>query len=109
MSRQMQKFCHLKNAARSERAYRLGSIETFMRIVEGGRGVTFIPELAATQLTDNKSKLVRQFAIPSPTRKIIVITTNSFIRNSILQLITDSIKKAIPADMLKLKPHQQKV
>ncbi len=109
LSKQMEKFCHLKHATISERAYRLGSIETFMHIVEGGRGVTFIPELAATQLTDNKRELVRQFAIPSPTRKIIIVTTNSFIRNTILQLITDSIKKAIPADMLKLKPHQQRV
>ena len=105
----MQKFCHLKHAAISERAYRLGSIETFMHIVEGGRGVTFIPELAAEQLTENKRKLVRQFAIPSPTRKIIIITANSFIRNSILQLISESIKKAIPTDMIKLRPHQQKV
>lgn len=109
LSQQMQKFCHLKNAARSERAYRLGSIETFMHIVEGGRGVTFIPELAATQLTDSKSKLVRHFAIPTPTRTVILITPTGFIRSSILQLITESIRKSIPTDMLKLKPHQKRV
>jgi LysR family hydrogen peroxide-inducible transcriptional activator len=109
LSQQMQKFCHLKHAARSERAYRLGSIETFMHIVEGGRGVTFIPELAATQLTDSKSKLVRHFAIPTPTRTVILITPTGFIRSSILQLITESIRKSIPTDMLKLKPHQKRV
>ena len=109
LSQQMQKFCHLKYAARSERAYRLGSIETFMRIVEGGRGVTFIPELATTQLNDYKNSLVRPFAIPTPTRKIIIITPKEFIRKSILQLITESIKKSVPTDMLSLKPHQQRV
>lgn len=109
LSQQMQRFCHLKNAVRSQHMYHLGSIETFMRIVEGGRGVTFIPELAATQLAENKRKLVRQFAIPTPTRDVIIITPHGFIRDSILQLITESIRKSIPADMLKLKPHQQQV
>jgi LysR family hydrogen peroxide-inducible transcriptional activator len=109
LSQQMQKFCHLKHAAKSERMYRLGSIETFMRIVEGGRGVTFIPELATTQLTDNKRQFIRQFAIPTPTRNVIIITPQDFIRKSILQLITECIRKSIPAEMLKLKPHQQRV
>lgn len=109
MSQQLQKFCNLKHAARSERAYRLGSLETFMRMVEGGRGVTFIPELAVKQLTEDKCKLVRSFAIPTPTRHTIIITRRNFIRKSILKLITESILKSIPADMMKLKPHQQKV
>lgn len=109
MSQQLQKFCNLKHAARSERAYRLGSLETFMRMVEGGRGVTFIPELAVKQLTEDKRKLVRSFAIPTPTRHTIIITRRNFIRKSILKLITESILKSIPADMMKLKPHQQKV
>jgi LysR family hydrogen peroxide-inducible transcriptional activator len=109
LSQQMQKFCHLKHAAKSERVYRLGSMETFMRMVEGGKGVTFIPELAVKQLTDDKRQLVRSFAIPTPARHVIIITSQDFIRKSILQLITQSILKSIPADMLKQKPHQQKV
>jgi LysR family hydrogen peroxide-inducible transcriptional activator len=109
MSQQMQKFCHLKHAARSERAYRLGSIETFMRMVEGGKGVTFIPELAVKQLTDDKRRLVRSFAIPTPARHVIIITSHHFIRKAILQLITENILKSIPSDMLKQKSHQQKV
>ncbi len=34
---QLVKFCHLKSAAKSKKAYNLGSIETFMRIVESGK------------------------------------------------------------------------
>jgi LysR family hydrogen peroxide-inducible transcriptional activator len=109
LSQQMQKFCNLKHAEKSERAYRLGSLETFMRMVEGGRGVTFIPELAVKQLTEDKRKLVRSFAIPTPTRRVIIITRKNFIRESLLKLITGSIMKSIPADMLRQKPHQQKV
>lgn len=35
-------------------AYRLGSLETFMRMVESGNGVTFIPELATLQLSEEQ-------------------------------------------------------
>ena len=43
---QLVNFCHLKSARRSQRSYHLGSIETFMRMVESGLGATFIPELS---------------------------------------------------------------
>ena len=36
---QLVKFCHIKGVQDSRKAYRLGSIETFMRMVESGRGV----------------------------------------------------------------------
>lgn len=39
---QLVKFCQLKSATLSKKSYNLGSIETFMRIVEKGKGVTFI-------------------------------------------------------------------
>lgn len=43
----------------SQMVYRLGSMETFMRMVENGKGITFIPELAVVQLTEEQRKLVR--------------------------------------------------
>lgn len=46
-------------------AYRLGSLETFMRMVESGNGVTFIPELATYQLSEQQKELVRPFATPN--------------------------------------------
>ena len=46
-------------------AYRLGSMETFMHMVESGKGITFIPELAVMQLSEEQKELVRPFAIPS--------------------------------------------
>ena len=71
---QLVKFCHLKSAAVSKKAYTLGSIETFMRIVENGKGVTFIPEMAISQLEDSQKRLVRPFALPEPRREIVMIT-----------------------------------
>ena len=49
---QLVRFCQMKGAQTSQLAYNLGSIETFMRMVESGKGITFIPELAADQLNE---------------------------------------------------------
>ena len=106
---QLVKFCHLKSADKSKKAYSLGSIETFMRMVESGKGVTFIPELALYQLTPTQKKLVRPFAIPVPTRDVTMITSKNFIRNSIKELITKEIQEAVPSDMLTLKKTIQKI
>ena len=104
---QLVKFCHLKSAAKSKKAYNLGSIETFMRIVESGKGVTFIPELALEQLTEVQKELVRSFAHPIPTRDIILLTQKNFLRTSLRQLIIDKIRAAVPADMLQINKMQQ--
>ena len=104
---QLVKFCHLKSAAKSKKAYNLGSIETFMRIVESGKGVTFIPELALEQLTEVQKELVRSFAHPIPTRDIILLTQKNFLRTSLRQLIIDKIRAAVPADMLQMNKMQQ--
>ena len=61
---QLMRFCQMEKVKLRQAAYRLGSLETFMRMVESGNGVTFIPELATLQLSEDQKKLVRPFAIP---------------------------------------------
>ena len=78
-----------------------------MRIVESGKGVTFIPELALEQLTEAQKELVRSFAHPIPTRDIIMLTQKNFLRTSLRQLIIDKIRAAVPADMLQMNKMQQ--
>lgn len=104
---QLVKFCHLKSAAKSKKAYNLGSIETFMRIVESGKGVTFIPELALKQLTEVQKELVRSFAHPIPTRNIILLTQKNFLRTSLRQLVIEKICASVPAEMLQINKMQQ--
>lgn len=106
---QLVKFCQLKAASRSKKAYNLGSIETFMRIVESGKGITFIPELAVGQLTDEQRKLVRPFAIPVPTREIILLTGKNFIRTTLRELLIGKIQEAVPHEMYTLRRTQQQV
>ena len=104
---QLVKFCQLKSAAFSKKSYNLGSIETFMRLVEKGKGVTFIPELAMLQLDESRRPLVRPFAIPVPTRKIVLLTNKDFIRTALRDLIVEEVRKVVPRDMLTLHSTQK--
>ena len=103
---QLVRFCQMKSARASQLAYHLGSMETFMRMVESGKGVTFIPELAVLQLGDAQKELVRSFAIPCPTRKVVLLTNKNFIRHTLLEVLVKEIKLSVPKEMLSLKATQ---
>ena len=106
---QLVKYCQLKAAKTSQSAYSLGSIETFMRIVENGQGMTFIPELATMQLTPTQKELVRPFAIPIPTREVVMATSKVFVRQSLLNMIVGQIRNSVPEKMLKLNNTEQRI
>ena len=103
---QLVRFCQMKSARASQLAYHLGSMETFMRMVESGKGVTFIPELAVLQLGDAQKGLVRSFAIPCPTRQVVLLTNKNFIRHTLLEVLVKEIKLSVPKEMLSLKATQ---
>ncbi|MDR0537114.1 MAG: hydrogen peroxide-inducible genes activator [Tannerellaceae bacterium] len=100
---QLVRFCQMEKVRVKQAAYRLGSIETFMRMVESGNGITFIPELAVSQLGSEQSELVRPFAIPRPTREIVFVTRKDFIRHKIADLLVKSIKASVPEEMYSLQ------
>ena len=71
-------------------------------MVECGMGITFIPELAAMQLSEPQKELLRPFAIPVPTRQLIMITNRNFIRQNLLEVLVKEIQAAVPKAMWKL-------
>lgn len=103
---QLVRFCQMEAVKVHQMAYRLGSMETFMRMVESGKGITFIPELAVVQLSEEQRKLVRPFAIPRPTRQIVLATGKDFVRHSLLSMLKEEIKAAVPKEMLTLQSIQ---
>ncbi len=103
---QLVRFCQMETVKVNQMAYRLGSMETFMRMVESGKGITFIPELAVSQLNEEQKKLVRPFAIPRPTRQIVLATSRDFIRHSLLNVLKEEILAAIPKEMQSLQSIQ---
>ena len=103
---QLVRFCQMEAVKVSQMAYRLGSMETFMKMVESGKGITFIPELTVAQLTEEQRQLVRPFAIPRPTRQVVLATNRDFIRHSLLCVLKEEIKAAVPKEMLTLQSIQ---
>lgn len=103
---QMVKYCQLKSAQDSQMTYSLGSIETFMRMVESGCGVTFIPWMAVQQLSETQKELVRPFAIPIPSRRLVMATNKNFIRHTILTAIIEEIQTSVPKAMHSLTTSQ---
>lgn len=106
---QLVRFCNIKGAGADNRIHSLGSMETFMRMVENGRGVTFIPELALTQLSGRQRELVRPFALPIPVREVVLLTMKTAVRHSLITLLADSIKSCVPQNMLKLNNTEQRI
>jgi predicted small lipoprotein YifL len=95
-----------KTGARKDKNSSL-KMETFMRMVESGNGITFIPELAVHQLSTEQKELVRPFAIPKPARQIILATRTDFIRSKLLSIIIESIRDNVPKQMHTLQAIQR--
>ena len=100
---QLMRFCQMERVKLHQAAYRLGSLETFMRMVESGNGITFIPELATHQLSEKQKELVRPFAIPKPAREIVWVTRKDFIRHKIAGILIECIKNSVPKEMRTLQ------
>lgn len=103
---QLMRFCQMEAVKLNQMAYRLGSMETFMHMIENGKGITFIPELAVLQLNQEQKEMVRPFAIPRPTRQILLVTNKNYIRNSLLKVLIEEIQAAVPKEMLTLQAVQ---
>lgn len=106
---QLMRFCQMEQVKLRQGEYRLGSLETFMRMVESGNGITFIPELAWYQLSDEQKELVRPFAIPKPTREIVLVTRKDFLRHTLAEMLVNSIKASVPEEMLSLQAFEKVV
>lgn len=106
---QLMRFCQREQVKLHQAAYNLGSLETFMHMVESGYGMTFIPELATLQLCPEQKDLVRTFAIPRPTREIYFVTRKDFVRFALSKLLIEHIRESVPKEMLNLKAGQKLV
>lgn len=103
---QLMRFCQMESVKSNQMIYQLGSLETFMRMVESGQGLTFIPELATAQFSNEQKELIRPFAIPRPTRPIVLLTHKNFVRKTLLGVLKKEIQACVPKDMLSLKAVQ---
>ena len=60
-------------------------------------------------LSADQKRLVRPFAIPIPTREVVMLTTTTFVRQGIKQMMIDEIRYSVPERMLRMNNTEQRV
>ncbi|MDR1762713.1 MAG: hydrogen peroxide-inducible genes activator [Dysgonamonadaceae bacterium] len=100
---QIERLCHLKQAADAENTsvkYESGSIDTLVNIVDYNRGLTVIPEMHAMGLSEEKQDNLREFKGITAVREVSLVTSNDYIRKTMINSITDVIRSCVPKSML---------
>lgn len=103
---QLMRFCQLRRASKHNYTYQQGSLATFKNMVELGQGLTFLPELILSTLSEENRELVRPFAIPRPTRHVEFCVRRDFARTQVLSALSRIIRSALPERMQTLSPDQ---
>lgn len=98
---QILNLCNLKSKSMVNSAftYEAGSIETLINIVDNNNGITIIPEMALSHLTEKQKLNVRFFEKSSPVREISLITRKDFLRERLIEIIEDEIRMSVPASL----------
>lgn len=99
---QILKICNLRKRKNAHTlfTYEAGSINTLINIVDRNSGLTIIPEMAINELNEQQKLNVRPLKGISPVREVSLVTRKEFLRERVLSIITDEVKKAIPASLL---------
>ena len=74
--------------------YQSGSIEALKNLVENGVGYTLVPELSVVDELD--SVHLRRFTSPEPVREVSIVVHNSYIKESVITRLKDTIQDVIP-------------
>jgi LysR family transcriptional regulator, hydrogen peroxide-inducible genes activator len=86
--------------------YLSNSIESLCHIVERGRGMTFIPELATLSVSPDKEDLIKEIEGNQPIREISMATSRLAKSDRLTRYFLEVALKAIPQRM-RQKPKEQ--
>src|SRR5690606_11436523 len=79
--------------------YESSNVETLRKMVDRNGGLTVLPELATVEFTEDFMENIRYFEDPEPVREVSLITSDHFVRLSLLQSLMDEILKLVPEKM----------
>lgn len=86
--------------SRHQASFVSGSLEMLLKLAEQGFGITLLPELMLVGWEKRLDK-VKSFAEPVPTREISLVYSRTYLKRSIMDAVTESIRKSVPKSMLK--------
>lgn len=94
-------FSFCKARAKGRNIYEAGNIETLIRIVDLNGGYTIIPEMHLPMLTEAQRANVRRIEGDYQSqRRISLYIRHDYIRQSLLNTVTDTLRRFIPRGML---------
>lgn len=80
-------------------SYKTNTIEVLMRFVDKNYGYTLLPYLATLHLSEEQQKHLRFFKKPEPKREISIITSESFLREKLIEVLQAEIRSNIPEEL----------
>mgnify|MGYP002763170730 FL=1 len=94
-------FSFRKIRGKGHHIYEAGSIETLIRIVDENGGFTVVPEMHLSFLSEEQRKNVRKIeGNHLSQRRISLYIKDDYIRERMLNTITDTLKTFMPEGML---------
>ena len=95
---QVLNICNRKSENRT--IYEAGSIDTLIKIVDTNGGYTIIPELHKSFLSSLQLSRIRKIINPEPVREISLVIRKDYVKERLLNIISESIQKIIPEPMI---------
>jgi LysR family hydrogen peroxide-inducible transcriptional activator len=95
---QIMNLCELRRRADSRLKYESGSLETLMRLVGTGQGVTILPALAVETLSTEQRTQVFPFRPPVPVREVSLATHRDFLKRDLIAALREEILEGVPAE-----------
>ncbi len=95
MRDQVIELCMAKLGAPSNYSFVSGSIDTLMRIVDCTHCMTIIPEISLEYIPSDKQKNVKLLANKRTSRKISVAVRRTYVKNSVIKALTDTILSSV--------------
>ena len=76
------------------------AIDTLVKVVDVNDGYTVIPELHVNLLEASQKRNIRPIVDPEPVREISLVIRKDYVREKILNIVADNIRRVIPEHMI---------
>ncbi len=81
-----------------------GSLETIINLIRAGRGYTLLPHLTSLSLSKKEQeKNLKNFIGKAPSREVGLVHSRSFLKEEILDALSEVILSSIPNELTNLK------
>ena len=95
---QIMNLCELRHRWVSRLSYETGSLETLVRLVASGNGVTILPALAAEILPEEQKKRVFPFLAPAPVREVIMAIHRNYLKRDLIEALGAEVRAGVPEE-----------